>query len=93
MFRKKKSTNNCFNLIIPFVTLFAVASLGKKCANPFGPELQVKRNIRVTRGCARGRRRRLQRNSRISQTKKLESRDKIVYIAYGEEEKKEITEK
>lgn len=38
----KKNSNNCFNLIIPFVTLFAVAALGKKCANPFGPELQVK---------------------------------------------------
>jgi hypothetical protein len=37
--------NNCFNLIIPFVTLFAVASLSKKCANPFGPELQVKQML------------------------------------------------
>ena len=27
---------------LPFVTLFAVAALGKKCANPYGPELQVK---------------------------------------------------
>jgi len=39
--------NNCFNLIIPFVTLFAVASLGKKCANPYGPELQVKQMLAV----------------------------------------------
>ncbi len=34
--------NNCFNLIIPFVTLFAFATLDKKCPAPFGPELQVK---------------------------------------------------
>ena len=54
--RKENSPNNCFNLIIPFVTLFAVATLGKKCANPFGPELQVKqmlgwrlRRIRIER--------------------------------------------
>ena len=45
------SYNNCFNLIIPFVTLFAVAALGKKCANPYGPELQVKQMLE--RPCGR----------------------------------------
>jgi len=44
-YKKEEKTNNCFNLIIPFVTLFAVAALGKKCANPYGPELQVKQML------------------------------------------------
>jgi len=44
--------NNRFNLIIPFVTLFAVATLGNKCANSYGPELQVKQML--ARRSARG---------------------------------------
>ncbi len=42
---KVQQPNNSFNLIIPFGTLFAVASLSKKCANPYGPELQLKRML------------------------------------------------
>jgi hypothetical protein len=50
-YKKEEKTNNCFNLIIPFVTLFAVAALGKKCANPYGPELQVKQMLARRRSC------------------------------------------
>jgi hypothetical protein len=45
---KEKSSNNCFNLSIPIVMKIAVATLGNFHAKPFGPELQVKRNVRKT---------------------------------------------
>ncbi len=37
--------NKCFNLIIAFVTVLAVASLGKNCANP---SLRSGRNYRLS---------------------------------------------
>ena len=44
-YKKEEKTNNCFNLIIPFVMKIAVASLGNFHANPYGPELQVKQML------------------------------------------------
>jgi hypothetical protein len=36
---------NCFNLTIPVVMVYAVATLGTNHAKPFGPELQVKQML------------------------------------------------